>query len=278
MAKKRSILITGCSTGIGYHCAKALQQDGWQVIASCRKLADVSRLQTEGLSCVQLDVSCTDSILAGLAKTLELTGGSLDALFNNGAYGQPGAVEDLTRDTLRKQFETNFFGWCELTNAVLKIMHKQNSGRIVHNSSILGLAAMPFRGAYNASKFALEGITDTLRLELAGSHITLSLIEPGPIVSEFRPNALRALDENIDINNSRFGFQYASAIARLSDPAPVSRFTLGPEAVYKKLKHALNSKKPKPRYYVTFPTHLMGTLKRLLSTRAMDRILGRIKG
>lgn len=277
MSTQPSILITGCSTGIGYYCAKALQEDGWQVIASCRQQSDVERLQAEGLTCLQLDVSSTESITTALAKTLELTGGTLDALFNNGAYGQPGAVEDLTRDTLRKQFETNFFGWCELTNAVLKVMHQQLSGRIIHNSSVLGFAAMPFRGAYNASKFALEGITDTLRLELADTNIRVCLIEPGPIASEFRPNALRALDSNIAINDSRFGFQYASAIARLSKPGPASRFTLGPEAVYKKLKHALTAKNPKPRYYVTFPTYLMGTLKRFLSTRMMDRILGKIK-
>jgi NAD(P)-dependent dehydrogenase (short-subunit alcohol dehydrogenase family) len=277
MNKKPSILITGCSSGIGYYCAKALQDDGWQVIASCRQQSDVERLQAEGLTCLQLDVSSTESMTAALSKTLELTGGTLDALFNNGAYGQPGAVEDLSRDTLRRQFETNFFGWCELTNAVLKIMHQQPSGRIVHNSSVLGFAAMPFRGAYNASKFALEGITDTLRLELADTDIKVCLIEPGPIASQFRANALRALEANVDLNNSRFGFQYASAIARLSQPGPASRFTLGPDAVYQKLKHALTAKNPKPRYYVTFPTHLMGTLKRFLSTRMMDRILGRIK-
>ncbi|WP_041523294.1 SDR family oxidoreductase [Gilvimarinus agarilyticus] len=277
MSQQPSILITGCSTGIGYYCAKSLQRDGWQVIASCRQPEDVSRLQNEGLTCVLLDVASSQSIKEALAKTLEFTGGTLDALFNNGAYGQPGAVEDLTRDTLQKQFDTNFFGWCELTNAVIKVMHQQDAGRIVHNSSVLGFAAMPFRGAYNASKFALEGITDTLRLELADTNITVSLIEPGPIRSEFRANALRALDSNIDINSSRFGFQYASAIARLSKPGPASRFTLEPEAVYKKLTHALTAKKPKPRYYVTFPTHLMGALKRILSTRAMDNILGRIK-
>lgn len=277
MTASRSILITGASSGIGYYCAKALQDDGWQVIASCRQLADVSRLQAEGLSCVQLDLAKSDSIDAALEKTLTLTGGKLDALFNNGAYGQPGAVEDLSRETLRKQFETNVFGWCELTNKILPVMHRQGYGRIVQNSSVLGFAAMPFRGAYNASKFAIEGLTDTLRLELRGTGIEISLIEPGPITSRFRQNALKALNDNIDFNNSRFGFQYAAAVHRLARPGPVSRFTLGPEAVYKRLRHALDSKHPKPRYYVTFPTYLMGTLKRLLSTRMMDRILGRVK-
>ncbi|WP_020209522.1 SDR family oxidoreductase [Gilvimarinus chinensis] len=274
--EQKSILITGASTGIGYYCAKALVKDGWQVIASCRKTADVSRLQAEGVTCIQLDVSDTQSITQGLEKALHLTNGKLDALFNNGAYGQPGAVEDLSRDTLRKQFETNFFGWCELTNAVLKVMHQQGYGRIVHNSSVLGFAAMPFRGAYNASKFALEGITDTLRLELADTNIKVSLIEPGPILSDFRKNALQALEQNIDFNSSRHGFKYAAAVNRLSKPGPASKFTLGPEAVYKKLLHALTAKKPKPRYYVTFPTYLMGYLKRILTTRMMDNILGRI--
>lgn len=275
-SKQKSILVTGASSGIGYYCAKALAKDGWQVIASCRKTADVSRLQAEGLTCIQLDVSSSDSIVNGLNKTLQLTNGQLDALFNNGAYGQPGAVEDLSRDTLRKQFETNFFGWCELTNAVIKVMHKQGHGRIVHNSSVLGFAAMPFRGAYNASKFALEGITDTLRLELADTNISVSLIEPGPILSDFRKNALQALEQNIDFNSSRHGFKYAAAVNRLSKEGPASKFTLGPEAVYKKLNHALTAKKPKPRYYVTFPTYLMGYLKRILTTRMMDNILGRI--
>ncbi|MDO3385002.1 SDR family oxidoreductase [Gilvimarinus sp. SDUM040013] len=276
MNVKRSILITGCSSGIGYYCAHTLAKNGWQVIASCRDAEDAASLKAEGLEAIVLDLADTDSILDGLKQTLALTGGRLDALFNNGAYGQPGAVEDLSRDTLRKQFETNFFGWCELTNEVVKVMLTQDSGRIIHNSSVLGFAAMPFRGAYNASKFALEGIADTMRLELADTNIQLSLIEPGPITSEFRKNALRALEGNIDFNASRHGFKYAAAVHRLAKEGPASRFTLGPEAVYKRLDHALNAKRAKPRYYVTFPTYLMGYLKRILTTRMMDNILGRI--
>lgn len=276
MNAPRSILITGCSSGIGYHCAKALAADGWQVIASCRKPEDKTKLQNEGLTVVLLDLADSDSIDRALQETLAHTGGQLDALFNNGAYGQPGAVEDLTRDVLRKQFEANFFGWSELTNKVVKVMLHQNEGRIIHNSSVLGFAAMPFRGAYNASKFALEGLTDTMRLELADTNIHLCLIEPGPILSDFRKNALQALEENIDFDASRHGIKYAAAIHRLAKQGAASRFTLGPEAVYQKLSHALNSPRPKPRYYVTFPTYLMGYLKRVLSTRMMDKILGKI--
>lgn len=276
MSDTKTVLVTGASTGIGYHCAKALQQDGYRVIASCRKLPDVSRLQAEGLTCIQLDVADSGSIHRAVEETLQLCDGRLYALFNNGAYGQPGAVEDLNRDTLRRQFETNFFGWAELTNALLPAMIAAGEGRIIQNSSVLGFAAMPFRGAYNASKFALEGLTDTLRLELEGTGVHVSLIEPGPILSDFRKNALAALKSNIDMQNSRHREKYENAIQRLSKKGPTQRFTLGPEAVYKRLKHALESNRPKPRYYVTFPTYLMGYLKRVLSTRRLDKILGKV--
>lgn len=276
MSDTKSVLVTGASSGIGHYCAKALQKDGYRVIASCRKLRDVSRLQAEGLTCIQLDVSDSNSIQGAVAETLQLCNGKLYALFNNGAYGQPGAVEDLSRDTLRRQFETNFFGWAELTNALLPSMIANGEGRIIQNSSVLGFAAMPFRGAYNSSKFALEGLSDTLRLELEGTGVHVSLIEPGPILSDFRKNALAALKSNIDMQNSRHQGKYESAITRLSKEGPTQRFTLGPDAVYKRLKHALESKRPKPRYYVTFPTYLMGYLKRLLSTRALDKVLGKV--
>lgn len=275
MNNDKAVLITGASTGIGYYCARTLQAEGYRVIASCRKLADVSRLQAEGLTCVQLDLDNSASIQQAVKQVLKLTQGELYALFNNGAYGQPGAVEDLTRATLRKQFETNLFGWLELTNTILPVMRRQGYGRIIQNSSILGFAAMPLRGAYNASKFALEGLTDTLRLELEGSGIHVSLIEPGPILSSFRKNALAALQTNVALETSHFATHYDQAIARLSKPGPAARFTLGPEAVYSRLKHALEASHPKPRYYVTFPTYLIGFLKRILSTRQLDKLLRR---
>ena len=273
MSSSLSVLVTGASSGIGYHCAHALQKDGYRVIASCRKLPDVSRLQAEGLTCIQLDLADSGSIQRAVTEVQQLSDGKLYGLFNNGAYGQPGAIEDLTRDTLRKQFETNLFGWCELTNALLPGMLDRGEGRIIQNSSVLGFAALPFRGAYNTSKYALEGLTDTLRLELAGTGVHVSLIEPGPIISRFRDNALDALKRNIDIESSRHKAAYQKSIERLSQEGPAMRGTLGPEAVYKRLKHALQSRRPKPRYYVTTPTYLLGYLKRILSTRALDRIL-----
>lgn len=271
---KPRILITGCSSGIGYHSALRLQALGYQVIASARQVQDVKALSAKGLSALQLDLDSSASIEQAVEQTLELTGGKLDALFNNGAYGQPGAAEDLTRDVLRAQFETNVFGWVELTNQILPIMRQQGSGRIVMNSSVLGFVALKYRGAYNASKYAIEGITDTYRQELKGSGIEISLIEPGPIESAFRKNALTKFKQHINSSDSAHQDIYKNVLNRLSDEDPKSgRFTLPPEAVFKALQHALESPKPKARYYVTTPTYLMGYLKRILPTTMLDRIL-----
>ena len=177
----QSILITGCSSGIGHAAAHALAARGWRVFATARAEADVERLREEGLEALALDLADSASIEAAVEEVRERTGGRLTALFNNGAYGQPGAVEDLSRAVLREQLETNLLGTHELTTRVLPMMRAQGHGRIVQNSSVLGLAALPYRGAYVCSKFALEGLTDTLRQELTGSGIHISLIQPGPI-------------------------------------------------------------------------------------------------
>ena len=269
----KSILITGCSTGIGYHCAKELHELGYKVIASCRNNEDVIRLTEEGLNCIKLDLADQTSIEEGFNTALEMCDGQLDILFNNGAYGQPGAVEDLTTDTLRTQFEVNFFAWHHLTNLAIKHMRSTGHGRIIHNSSVLGFVALPYRGAYNASKFALEGLTDTLRMELADTNIHISLIEPGPIASKFRDNAKQAFIKNIRIEQSAHRDNYHAQLNRLESQTAPQKFTLGPEAVLEKLLHAMNAVKPKPRYYVTFPTYFMGVMRRILSTRLLDKIL-----
>jgi len=277
-ATPRSVLITGCSSGIGHTCAHGLARRGWRVIASARQTADVARLRDEGLTALQLDLDDPQTIERAVEQTLAHTGGTLDALFNNGAYGLPGAVEDLTRAALRAQLETNLLGWHDLTCRVIPIMRRQGHGRIVQNSSILGLMPLPYRGAYVASKFALEGLTDTLRLELAGSGIQVSLIEPGPILSRFRENAHRAFKAQIDTEHSVHREAYRRAETRLLKEGPAQPFTLPPEAVLKKLIHALESRRPRPRYYVTFPTHLFGFLRRVLSSRAMDWVILRVSG
>lgn len=274
--QRRSILITGCSSGIGYCAAHTLTKRGYQVFAGVRRAEDLARLAGEGLHAIELDLDDSASIRRAVAAVLDYTGGTLDALFNNAAYGQPGAVEDLGRAVLRAQFETNLFGTIELTNCVIPVMRRQGHGRIIQNSSVLGLAALHYRGAYNASKFALEGITDTLRLELAGSNIHVALIEPGPIRSRFRANSLDHYRRNIDREGSAHRQIYIAVEERLSKPGAASRYTLPPDAVVQKLIHALESPRPHIRYYVTRPAYFFAIARRLLPFRALDWIMHKV--
>ena len=273
--KKRNVIITGCSSGMGRCVAAALKERGYRVFATARKKADVDTLIAEGFESVQLDLADSASIRSAFETILEKTDGEIYALFNNGAYGQPGAVEDLSRENLTYQFETNVFGWLELTNLAIPIMREQGYGRIIQNSSVLGFVAMPFRGAYNASKFAIEGLSDTLRLELKNTNIFISLVEPGPIESQFRANAVKELKQHIDIEKSIPHKKYLGVLERLTKQGPAVPFTLPPEAVLKRVIHALEVPIPKPRYYVTFPTYLFAFLKRILSHRQLDYILAR---
>ncbi len=269
----KTVFITGCSTGIGYTTAQVLKKRGYRVICSARKEVDVARLRTEGFETLQLDLADSVSIQQAVKQLDKLTDGKIDGLFNNGAFGQPGAVEDLTRDVLRNQFETNFFGTHELTNLIIPLMRKQGHGRIIYNSSILGFVAMRYRGAYNASKYALEGLVDTLRIELFDTNIKLCLIEPGPITSNFRKNAFALYKQNIDPTSSVHKDTYRAMEQRLQKQGSAVPFTLPAEAVTEKVIHALESKNPKIRYYVTFPTYLFGYLKRLLPASWIDVLL-----
>ena len=273
---RKSILITGCSSGIGLSVAEGLRDRGYRVFATTRHAADAERLAAAGFESLQLDLADPASIRTAVDDILGRTNNTLDALFNNGAYGQPGAVEDLSREVLREQFETNLFGWHELTNLLLPVMRRQGHGRIIQNSSVLGFVALRYRGAYNASKYALEGLTDTLRLELVGSGIHVSLIEPGPIASRFRENAFKAYLRNINPEGSPHQDMYRRMEERLTRQGPAVPFTLPPEAVLKKVIHALESRRPRARYYVTFPTYLFGFLKRVLSDRLLDRVLNKV--
>ena len=230
-------------------------------------------MQGEGFECLALDLRDSNSIQQMVVQLKNLTDNQLYAVFNNGAYGQPGAVEDLSREALRTQFETNLFGTHELTNLLIPIMREQGHGRIIYNSSILGFVAMKFRGAYNASKFALEGLADTLRLELKGSGIHIVLIEPGPIISDFRKNAFAQYQAHIDKTTSFHRATYEAMEARLNKEGPAAPFTLPATAVADAVIKALESKSPKYRYPVTFPTHLFAWLKRLLPASWLDRIL-----
>lgn len=272
----KSILITGCSTGIGLCVALGLKKRGYRVFASTRKHDDVNKLEQLGLESLQLDLTDTLSIQNAVKKIMHLTDGKLYALFNNGAYAQPGAVEDLTTDVLRQQFETNVFGWHELTRLILPIMRRQGYGRIIQNSSVLGIITLKFRGAYSATKYAIESLSDTLRQELLNTNIHISLIEPGPILSEFRINSFEHYKKNINKDNSPFKSNYEAMEKRLTIKGAAVPFTQPPEAVLKKVIHALESNKPRARYYVTFPTYLFGYLKRFISTQLMDKLLNKV--
>jgi len=272
-AQQRSILITGCSSGIGACVAAGLRLRGYRVFATARKQQDVDRLNAEGFESLLLDLDKPESITAAVDAILEKTGGTLYALFNNGAYAQVGAVEDLPRDALRAQFETNLFGTFELTNRIIPVMRQQGFGRLIFNSSVLGFSALQIRGAYIGSKFAMEGLCDTLRLELHGTGINVSLLEPGPVISRIRANSYAPFVKHIDTANSPHRNYYSRFEERLKKDGPVSRFTLPPEAVLSKVVHALEARRPRVRYYVTFPTYLFAFLRHVLPFRAMDWVL-----
>lgn len=270
---KRSILLTGASTGIGAHCARALSEEGWRVFATARKPADLEKLRAEGMEAVYLDYREPESIATAVETVLAATGGRLDALFNNGAHAQPGAVEDIPVAALREQFEANLFGWHDLTRRIVPVMRAQGHGRLVHCSSILGLVPARWRGPYVASKHALEGLMLCLRLELEGSGIEVSLIEPGPIESQFAANALTHFVRNVDIEGSVHRDHYQAELARMRQGGIRSRFKLTPAAVHDVLRHALENPRPRPHYVVTTPARLGVLLKRLLPSRLFYRIM-----
>ena len=272
----RSILITGCSSGIGLDAARTLRARGWRVFATCRQEVDCDRLRGEGLESFRLDYADEASIADAVTEVVARTGGTLDALYNNGAFACPGAVEDLPRGALREIFETNLFGYHDLTRRVIPLMRAQGHGRIINCSSVLGLVGMTWRGAYVATKFAMEGLTDVLRIEMRGTGIDIVLIEPGPITTRIRENAIPHFEKWVDWQTSARSDQYKTLRGRLYGvKTKKDAFELGPEAVTAKLVHALEAKRPKARYYVTTPTYLMGALRRVLPTQALDWLIAK---
>ncbi len=273
MAGERAILITGCSSGIGLASARILKARGWRVLATARTPDDLDRLEKdEGVEALSLELSDPASVAACAEDALRRTDGKLDALFNNAAFGQVGAVEDLSADHLRRQLETNVVGTHELTRHILKAMRANGGGRIVQCSSVLGIVSGLYRGAYCASKFALEALSDALRLELHNTPIRVSIIEPGPIQSRFLASALANFKATIDIEASPHRETYLARLAAM-EAGGKTTFKLPPEAVAAKLVHALESPRPKTRYYVTTPTYLAAFLKRVLPTTLLDRFL-----
>jgi len=272
---ERTILITGCSSGIGLDAARGLKARGWRVFATCRQEPDCERLRAEGLESFVLDYADEASVEAAVAEVVTRTGGKLDALYNNGAFACPGAVEDLPRGALRAIFETNLFGYHDLTRRVIPLMRAQGGGRIINCSSVLGLVALKWRGAYVATKFAMEGLTDVLRIEMADTGIKVILIEPGPIGTSIREKAIPHFERWIDWQNSARAAEYAALRSRLYEGGAKDRWELPAAAVTEKLIHALESARPKPRYYVTTPTYLMGFARRILPTGLLDWLISK---
>lgn len=272
---QKSILITGCSTGIGLYCALELQKRNYRVFATARKLEDVEKLKSKGLEALQLDVDSSDSIKNTLQIILEKTNGTLDAVFNNAGYAIAGAVEDITRDMMRTQFETNVFGTMELTNLIIPVMRKQGHGRIIQNTSILGVIPMAYRGAYCASKYALEGFSLTLRQELHGSNIHVSIIAPGAIRTQFRENAYKNFKKTLIDQPTVHKKLYNSMQEYFFAPGDENEraFTAGPDAVFKKLLNALESKNPKAHYFIGFPAQLFSIFRRILPDSLMEWVM-----
>ena len=272
----QNILITGCSTGIGYETAIALKHNGYKVYASARKKKDVEHLKSLGFDALKVDVTKKEEISNALEYILEQDG-KLDAIFNNAGYGQPGAVEDIKTEVLKEQFETNVFGLHEATTQAMKIFRKQGYGKVIQHSSVLGIIALKFRGAYNASKYAIEGLADTMRQEVMDSEIYISSINTGPVTSKFRENALKKFNKNVDIDSSHFTDIYKKELkTRLENKEDNTPFNLPASSVANVVIKIMESKKPKPRYYVTTATHLLGFFKRVLSTSLLDKLLNRI--
>lgn len=272
---RRSVLITGCSSGIGLDAARTLASRGWRVFATCRKETDCERLRSEGLESFRLDYDDEDSIAKAVEEVDKRTNGQLDALFNNGAFACPGAVEDLPRGALRAIFETNLFGYHDLTRRVIPMMRAKGAGRIINCSSVLGLVGIKWRGAYVATKFAMEGLSDVLRLEMASTGIKVILIEPGPITSNIRANAIAHFERWIDWQGSARREEYEALRHRLYTASGPDKWELPASAVTARLIHALESPRPKPRYYVTVPTYLSGIARRVLPTWALDWMVQR---
>lgn len=265
-----TVLITGCSSGIGRDAASFLAGRGWRVLATCRDPRDVADLRAEGLESFALDLASEDSVAEGAARALSL--GPVHALVNNAAFALPGAVEDLPRAGLREIFETNLFGTHDLTRRLIPHFRENGQGRIVNISSVLGLVGIRWRGAYAASKFALEGLTDVMRLEMADTPIKVVLIEPGPIATMIRQKSIPHFERWIDWENSARREEYRKTLLkRLYRPAAKKdRFELPPRAVSERIALALEHPRPRPRHYVTRPTWFAGIGRRVLSTRALD--------
>lgn len=276
MTEQKIILITGCSSGIGCATALVMRDAGWRVLATARQAVDVERLRGEGFESFVVDYADTGSLEAARDYIVQNCGGRIDALFNNGAFACPGAAEDLPRGALREIFETNVFGLHELTTLIIPLMRAQGFGRVLNCSSVLGVVTAPWRGAYVSTKFALEGLTDTLRVEMADTPIKFILINPGPITSKIRANSIPHFERWIDWKNSPRKAQYETLLHRLYEDNGPDKYELPARDVGELVLRACDAKSPKARYFITVPAKMASRLKRILPTAMLDRMLAKI--
>jgi NAD(P)-dependent dehydrogenase (short-subunit alcohol dehydrogenase family) len=272
MPQKQVILVTGCSTGIGRATAIEAAERGHRVFASARRREDIAELTAKGIETLALDVTDRASIREAVKTTLAMAG-RIDALVNNAGYGQYGAIEDVSPEEWRAQFEVNVFGTVEVLREVLPGMRAARRGTIVNVSSLAGKVTVPFAGPYCASKHAIEAISDALRVELAPWRIRVVVVEPGPI-------------------GTRFGDRSREAAARiLATPGPYSRFYENaerasqkdfqrgrrkPETVARVIVRAIESRRPKTRYRVAPLARILVPLKGITTDRFLDRRMKRI--
>jgi NAD(P)-dependent dehydrogenase (short-subunit alcohol dehydrogenase family) len=274
--KEPWVMVTGVSSGIGENLTQHLLDAGYKVVGTARTLTAMDNLAQQNFYPLALELADEESVSRAAAAALEWCDGDLFCLINNAAYAQPGAVEDLTRPELEQQFAVNVFGTHQLSALLLPALRRGGGGRLINISSILGLVAFPWQGDYNASKFALEGLTDTLRLELAGSGVHVSTIEPGPIRSSFRHRALDEFRRGINVDASRHADSYARVSAYYAATEHPTPFTASPDAVWKRVQHALHSSRPQSHYLVTFPAYALASLRRFLPIRCMDALLRKL--
>ena len=269
----KSVLVTGCSSGIGAAAAILLRDRGWNVLPTARKEADLQALREQGFEPVHLDVADSESVNRAADETLERLGGRLGGVVNNAGFGQAGALEDVSRDALRYQFEVNLFGMQELTNRFIPVFRKQAYGRIVNVSSVVGRVCLPFFGAYSSTKFAMEALSDAMRIELRGSGIAVSLVEPGPIATDFGVNSKLHVDGKLRMKGSHYENAYQKYINRIPVPGKRGFFTRPPEDVGKKIVHALESPRPRIRYCITIPAHVGAWMSRLAPYAFIDGVM-----
>jgi NAD(P)-dependent dehydrogenase (short-subunit alcohol dehydrogenase family) len=272
MNVSKAVLITGCSSGIGWATAKRLSEVGWRVYATARNVEKIAPLEESGCRLLALDVTDEGSMISAVDE-VEREEGAVGALVNNAGYSQSGAVEAVPMEKVRAQFETNVFGLVRMCQLVLPGMRRQGYGRIVNISSMGGKLTFPGAGYYHATKHAVEAISDALRFEVDGFGIKVSVIEPGLIRTGFANAAIGSMDGQAEGPYAGFDEAVAQATTENYEQGPISRLAGEPDAVAEAIERALSSTSPRSRYAVTPSARLFLGLRRLLPDRAWDAAL-----